>query len=124
MRDTLQRELEELVKQVEADSQKVIRWGSREFDLYHKKLDRISELRRMLRIDPEGLTPAQAIALLQEQGYPLPTNPISARTHLLRLGDRGLVAFTTTAGGHRRYREADLLEFLNPKTVAPQCNGP
>ena len=59
------------------------------------------------------LTPGKAIEFLREQGYPLRVNPVSARSHLLRLGDRGLIRFTATAGGHRRYREADLLEFLH-----------
>ena len=59
------------------------------------------------------LTPAKAIEFLREQGYPLSDNPVSARSHLLRLGNRALVEFSQTAGGHRRYREADLLEFLN-----------
>lgn len=64
-------------------------------------------------MNDEFLTPARAIEFLREQGYPLPQNAISARTHLLRLGDRELVKFARTAGGHRRYREADLLEFLS-----------
>lgn len=65
----------------------------------------------------EFLTPAKAIEFLRKQGYPLQVNPVSARSHLLRLGNRGLVEFTTTAGGHRRYREADLLQFLHGKEV-------
>ena len=63
------------------------------------------------------LTPAKAIEFLREQGYPLSDNPVSARSHLLRLGDRGLVKFTATAFGHRRYREADLLQFLDNAKV-------
>lgn len=63
------------------------------------------------------LTPAKAIEFLREQAYPLQVNPISARSHLLRLGNRGLVEFTTTAGGHRRYTEANLLEFLDNTKV-------
>lgn len=58
------------------------------------------------------LTPAKAVEFLREQGYPLPERSASAGTHLLRLGNASLVKFVTTAGGHRRYREADLLKFL------------
>lgn len=61
------------------------------------------------------LTPAQALAFLRTGGYPLPTNQVSARTHLYRLGERGLVTFSRTAGSHRRYKEADLLKFLRRK---------